>query len=222
MVALTWDAVGTRSYETGVDHGALYVYDKSQNKYGTGVAWSGLTTVTESPSGAEATPLYADNIKYLNLRSAEELSATIEAYSYPDEFGKCDGTAEPAPGVQVGQQERSVFGLVYRTKKGTDTDPEKGYKIHVIYGATASPSEKAYTTVSDSPEAITFSWEVNTTPVPVKNLKPTSIVIIDSTKVSPENMKKITGALYGTDGTEPKLLMPDEIVTLVDAGVVGP
>lgn len=222
MAALTWDAVGTRSYETGVDHGALYVYDKTQNKYGNGVAWSGLTAVTESPSGAEATPLYADNIKYLNLRSAEELSATIEAYSYPNEFGKCDGTAEPAPGVQVGQQERAVFGLVYRTKKGTDTDPEKGYKIHVIYGATASPSEKAYTTVSDSPEAITFSWEVNTTPVPVKNLKPTSIVIIDSTKVSPENMKKVTDALYGTDEAEPKLLMPDEIVALVGTGVVGP
>lgn len=222
MAALTWDAVGTRSYETGVDHGALYVYDKTQNKYGNGVAWSGLTAVTESPSGAEATPLYADNIKYLNLRSAEELSATIEAYSYPDEFGKCDGTADPAPGVQVGQQERSVFGLVYRTKKGTDTDPEKGYKIHVIYGATASPSEKAYTTVSDSPEAITFSWEVNTTPVPVKNLKPTSIVIIDSTKVSLENMKKVTDALYGTDSAEPKLLMPDEIVALVRTGVVGP
>lgn len=222
MAALTWDAVGTRSYETGVDHGALYVYDKTQNKYGNGVAWSGLTAVTESPSGAEATPLYADNIKYLNLRSAEELSATIEAYSYPDEFGKCDGTADPVPGVQVGQQERSVFGLVYRTKKGTDTDPEKGYKIHVIYGATASPSEKAYTTVSDSPEAITFSWEVNTTPVPVKNLKPTSIVIIDSTKVSLENMKKVTDALYGTDNAEPKLLMPDEIVALVGTGVVGP
>lgn len=222
MAALTWDAVGTRSYETGVDHGALYVYDKTQNKYGNGVAWSGLTAVTESPSGAEATPLYADNIKYLNLRSAEELSATIEAYSYPDEFGKCDGTADPAPGVQVGQQERSVFGLVYRTKKGTDTDPEKGYKIHVIYGATASPSEKAYTTVSDSPEAITFSWEVNTTPVPVKNLKPTSIVIIDSTKVSLENMKKVTDALYGTDNAEPKLLTPDEIVALVGTGVVGP
>ena len=222
MTALTWDAVGTRSYETGVDHGALYVYDKTQNKYGKGVAWSGLTAVTESPSGAEATPLYADNIKYLNLRSAEELSATIEAYGYPDEFSKCDGSAEPAPGVQVGQQERAVFALVYRTKKGTDTDPENGYKIHAIYGATASPSERAYTTVNDSPEAITFSWEVNTTPVPDKNMKPTSIVIIDSTRVSTENMKKVTDALYGTDEAEPKLLMPNEIVDLVGTGVAGP
>lgn len=214
MTALTWDGVGDRTYETGVDHGVLYT--PTNGVYDKGVAWNGLTAVTESPSGAEATPLYADNIKYLNLVSAEEFSATIEAYTYPDEFGIHDGTAELAPGIQVGQQTRQPFGFSYRSLKGNDTkSTDYGYKLHLVYGALAAPSEKAYATVNDSPEAITFSWEVSTTPVPVPGMKPTSVITIDSTKVTPAQLKQIEDILYGTAGSEPRLPLPAELVEIL-------
>lgn len=213
---LVWDQTGERIYETGVDHGVLY--PMTPTGYGNGVAWNGLTAVTESPSGAEANPLYADNIKYLNLISAEEFGATIEAYTYPEEFGQCDGTAELAPGVLVGQQQRKAFGLSYRTKIGNDTDGQDlGYKLHLIYGAMASPSEKAYNTINDSPEAITFSWELSTTPVEVPNMKPTAIITIDSTKVNSAKMTALEAALYGSTTTEAKLPLPAELVTLLGA-----
>lgn len=213
MSKLVWDQTGERLYETGVSKGVLYPY--SSNKYNTGVAWNGLTAVTESPSGAEATALYADNIKYLNLMSAEEFGATIEAYTYPDEFGQCNGEGEIAQGVTVGQQKRTPFGMSYQTKIGDDTDPDKGYKIHLIYGAQAAPSEKAYATVNDSPEAITFSWEVTTTPVEVPGMKPTASLTIDSTKVLPSVLKKIEDILYGTEGAEPRLPLPSEIIEIL-------
>ena len=184
MPKLTWDASGERLYETGVKQGVLYVMNS--NVYGNGVAWNGLTAITESPSGAESTPLYADDIKYLDLRSTEEFGATIEAYTYPDEFAACDGSASLADGVSIGQQARTMFGLCYRTTVGNDTDgTDHGYKLHLIYGATASPSEKAYETINDSPEAITFSWEITTTPVSVTGFKPTASITIDSTKADP-------------------------------------
>lgn len=200
MSKLVWDAVGTRQYETGVDHGVLYV--RVAGAYPTGVVWNGLISVTESPSGAEATPQYADNIKYLNLVSVEEFGGTIEAFTYPDEFGACDGTAEPEDGVLVGQQGRQTFGLVYRTKIGTDTNDDAGYKLHLIWGALAAPSEKAYNTVNDSPEAITFSWEITTTPVPVTGLKPTASITIDSTKVDATALADLEGVLFGRDAEE--------------------
>ena len=213
MSKLVWDQTGDRQYETGVNKGVLYPY--SQNKYQTGVAWNGLTAVTESPSGAEATALYADNIKYLNLMSAEEYGATIEAYTYPDEFAQCNGEAELAAGVSAGQQTRSMFGMSYQTKIGDDTNADKGYKIHLIYGAQAAPSEKAYATVNDSPEAITFSWEVTTTPIEVPNMKPTASITIDSTKVQSSVLKKLEDILYGTDGEEPRLPLPSEIIEIL-------
>ena len=218
MSKIVWDQVGERFYETGVDHGVLYVKNES-GAYGTGVAWNGLTAVTESPSGAEANPLYADNVKYLNLISAEEFGATIEAYTYPEEFGVCDGSVEPATGVIFGQQTRKEFGLCYRTFIGNDTDgQDHGYKLHIIYNALAAPSEKAYATVNDSPEAITFSWEVTTTPVAVTGYKPVASVTIDSTKVAAEKLAALEAKLYGSESEESTLPTPDEIVTLLAAG----
>lgn len=217
MAAITWDATGERLYETGVDHGVLYPIDSS-GVYTNGVAWNGLTGVTESPSGAEATALYADNIKYLSLYSAEEFGATIEAYTYPDEFAECDGSAELADGVTIGQQNRKIFGLSYRTVIGNDVDANNhGYKLHLIYGAMASPSEKAYATINDSPEAITFSWEITTTPVNVTGFKPTATIIIDSTKANATDLKTLEDILYGAGEEEvtPRLPLPDEVKTIM-------
>lgn len=214
MSKLTWDASGERLYETGVKQGVLYVMDS--NVYGNGVAWNGLTAITESPSGAESTPLYADDIKYLDLRSTEEFGATIEAYTYPDEFAACDGSASLADGVSIGQQARKMFGLCYRTTVGNDTDgTDHGYKLHLIYGATASPSEKAYETINDSPEAITFSWEITTTPVSVTGFKPTASITIDSTKADPTCLAALEEKLYGGTSTEPTLPLPDEVKTIM-------
>lgn len=214
MSKIIWDKAGEHLYETGVDHGVLY--PTVNGAYGTGVAWNGLTGVTESPSGAESTGQYADNIKYLNLISAEEFGATIEAFTYPDEFSVCDGSAEPVKGVMIGQQTRRPFGLAYRTLVGNDLmGTEYGYKIHLIYGATASPSERAYSTVNDSPEALTFSWEVTTTPVEVPGYKPTASLTVDSTKTSAANMAKLENILYGTAESEPRLPMPEEVITLI-------
>lgn len=217
MAKLQWDKTGEHFYETGVDHGVLYPMNDGGQTYATGVAWNGLTAVTESPEGAEVSAIYADNIKYLNLMSAEDFKATIEAYTYPEEFEQCDGSASLAQGVKIGQQSRKAFGFCYRTKVGNDLNPELGYKIHIIYGATAAPTERAYETVNDSPEAITFSWEVSTIPVEVTGFKPTAHVEIDSTKVEPAKLAKIEAKLYGSETEEPTLLMPDEIVALINA-----
>ena len=214
---IVWDEAGKKLYETGVKNGVLYPQDAS-GAYPLGVAWNGLTAVTESPSGAEATPLYADDTKYLNLMSAEEFGATIEAYTYPDEFELCDGTAELATGVKIGQQSRKPFGLAYKTTIGNDIEgADHGYKLHLIYGATASPSEKAYKTVNDSPEAVTFSWETKTAPVVVTGKKPTASLTIDSTKVSAEIMTAIEDILFGTAGADPRLPLPNEIATIFGA-----
>lgn len=216
MSKLTWDATGERFYETGVKQGVLYVQEAGA--YPKGVAWNGLTAVTESPSGAEATPLYADDIKYLNLLSNEEFGATIEAYTYPDEFMECDGSAALATGVYIGQQARKTFGMCYRTVLGNDTETnDYGYKLHLIYGALAAPSEKAYATINDSPEAITFSWEVTTTPVNVTGYKPTASITIDSTKVDADKLAALEAILYGDDDAEARLPLPDEIATLMGA-----
>lgn len=221
MSKIEWDKTGEKLYETGVKNGVLYLPDES-GAYTNGVAWNGLTSVKESPSGAEATPLYADDIKYLELTSAEEFGGTLECYTYPDEFAECDGSAEVAPGVIIGQQNRKTFGLCYRTTLGNDIKGnEYGYKLHLIYGAKASPSEKAYSTINDSPEAITFSYEISTTPVNVTGHKPTASLIVDSTKVSAEKMAALEAILYGKDGAEsnpnnnPKLPLPDEVITLL-------
>ena len=217
MAKLVWDATGERKYETGVRNGVLYVMGEG-GTYPKGVAWNGLTAVTESPSGAEATALYADDTKYLNLISAEEFGATIEAYTYPDEFAECDGSATLAAGVTIGQQPRKTFGMSYRTVYGNDVDNESyGYKLHLIYGAVAAPSEKAYATINDSPEAITFSWEVKTTPVNVTGHKPTASLTIDSTKVDAAKLKKIEDILYGTEEVEARLPLPDEIIQILQA-----
>lgn len=215
MSKLVWDKTGERFYETGVKNGVLYPQAEG-GTYPKGVPWNGLTAVTESPSGAEATPLYADDIKYLNLMSAEEFGATIEAYTYPDEFAECDGSASLAKGVSIGQQKRKTFGLAYKTVLGNDVDNnDYGYKLHIIYGATASPSEKAYATINDSPEAITFSWEVTTTPVNVTGFKPTSSIVIDSTKANPTKLAALEAKLFGDDSNEAMLPLPDEIATLM-------
>lgn len=217
MSKLVWDQTGERLYETGVKQGVLYI--PTNGVYSKGVAWNGLTAVTESPSGAEATALYADDIKYLNLMSTEEFGATIEAYTYPDEFAECDGSASLAEGVTIGQQARKTFGLCYRTTLGNDVDGnDHGYKLHIIYGALAAPSEKAYATINDSPEAITFSWEVTTTPVNVAGHKPTASITIDSTKVDAAKLTALEKVLYGSDdepATEPRLPLPDEIATMM-------
>lgn len=217
MAVLTWDATGSRLYETGVDHGVLYLLN-SQGAYANGVAWNGLTAVTESPSGAEANPQYADNIKYLNLLSAEEFGCTIEAFTYPDAFAQCDGTASPSAGVSIGQQTRKTFGFAYRTKLGNDLEgSDHGYKLHLIYGALAAPSEKAYATVNDSPEALTFSWEVTTTPVDVPGYKPTAQLTIDSTKVDALALADLEELLYGTANTTAQLPLPAEVIALFAA-----
>lgn len=223
MAILEWDKTSTRLYETGVEHGVLYPIGSNGN-YPEGVPWNGLVNVTESPSGAEANPQYADNIKYLNLISAEEFGCTIEAFTYPEEFAECDGSAEHSEvsGVYVGQQGRKMFGFAYKTLVGNDTDgKDHGYKLHLIYGCQASPSEKAYGTVNDSPEAITFSWEVTTTPVPVTGFKPTSQIVIDSTRFTTEAEKaKLTdleGKLFGTESTEAFLPLPAEVFTTLGA-----
>lgn len=216
MAKLVWDADSKKTYETGVDHGVLYLKDTT-GAYSTGIAWNGLTAVTENPSGAESTPLYADNIKYLNLRSVEEFGCTIEAYTYPLEFMECDGSAELVTGVYVGQQARKPFGFAYRTVLGNDTLGEAyGYKLHLVYGCDASPSEKGYQTINDSPDAIIFSWGVNTTPVNVNgSLKPTATLVIDSTKVDKEKLAALEDILYGTSENEPRLPLPAEIATII-------
>lgn len=223
MSKLVWDQTGERYYETGVDHGVLYPM-QTGGLYNKGVAWNGLSAVNESPSGAEASPIYADNIKYLNLISTEEFGGTIEAYTYPEEFAECDGSATLAPGVYIGQQSRKTFGLSYRTQIGNDVDgQDHGYKLHLVYGCLASPSEKGYSTINDSPEAITFSWEFSTTPVNVAGYKPTALITIDSTKVNPTKLAELEEILYGKDagqgGTpaavEPRLPFPDEVATLL-------
>ena len=217
MPKLTWDNTGERIFETGVKQGVLYPI-QSDGKYTKGVAWNGLTAVTESPSGAEATALYADDIKYLNLLSNEEFGATIEAYTYPDEFAECDGSAELATGVMIGQQKRKIFGLCYRTTIGNDVDGnDYGYKLHLVYGCLAAPSEKGYSTINDNPDAITFSWEVSTTPVNVEGFKPTSQITIDSTKADPTKLAALEAILYGSAETEAKLPLPDEVATTMSA-----
>lgn len=216
MAMLTWDDTGEKFYETGVDRGVLYPM-ATGGKYGTGVAWNGLTGVTESPSGAEPTALYANNSKYVTLLSAEEFGFTIEAYTYPDEFAECDGSAEATTGVYVGQQTRKTFGFCYRSKVGNDSEgQEHGYKLHLIYGATASPSEKGYQSINDSPEAITLSWECNTTPVNVTGFKPTSLVTIDSRTVDATKLEALEKKLYGDDSAgTPTLPLPDEVITML-------
>lgn len=228
MSKLTWDNAGERLYETGVKQAALYVQESGA--YPKGVAWNGITAVTESPSGAEATALYADDTKYLSLVSAEEFGATIEAYMYPDEFAECDGSASIATGVTIGQQKRKTFGLAYKTTLGNDVESnDYGYKLHLIYGALAAPSEKSYATINDSPEAITFSWEVTTTPVNVTGHKPTALITIDSTKVDKKKLAALEEILYGKnptspegqDGVEPRLPLPDEIAELMKTDTVS-
>lgn len=215
MPKIKWDTSGNRFYETGVDRGVLYLPDIT-GEYTDGVAWNGLTAITESPSGAEANPIYADNMKYLNLISAEEFGATIEAFFYPDEFAVCDGTALPIEGVAVGQQVRKPFGLHYRTKLGNDiAGADYAYKLHLIYGAMAAPSEKAYATVNDSPEALAFSWEVTTTPVEVPGLKPTACVTIDSSKVSVTGLAALETILYGSETVKARLPLPGELFELL-------
>lgn len=220
MSKIVWDKIGDRYYETGVNQGVLYVYD--DDGYGEGVAWNGLISVNESPTGGEATPLYADNIKYLNLMSKEEFEATIEAYTYPDEYTECDGSAVLTKGVLIGQQNRKTFGLCYKTIIGNDTDmDEHGYKLHIIYGALAAPSEKAYSSINDTPEAITFSWTLTTTPVEVTGHKPTATLVIDSTKVNSDKLAALEKILYGVDAVEAveavasRLPLPDEILELM-------
>jgi hypothetical protein len=216
-----WDAAGDKFYETGVDRGVLYLSDSNGN-YDNGYAWNGLTTVTESPTGAEATPTYADNIVYANLISVERWAGTIEAYTYPDEFAECDGSNEAQVGVFVGQQPRRKFGFAYRTIKGNDVEGnELGYKLHLVYGATAAPSEKAYATVNDSPEMITFSWELTTVPVAVSGMKPTASITIDSTKVDSAALAALELILYGSVGVDPALPLPDAVLTLFDGTFTG-
>lgn len=214
MEKIVWDQTGERLYETGVKNGVLYVQENGT--YPKGVPWNGLTAVTESPSGAEPTALYADDTKYVNLVSAEEFGATVEAYTYPDEFAECDGSASIADGVYIGQQNRKTFGLSYKTTVGNDVNNNNhGYKLHLIYGAVASPSEKSYSTINDSPDAITFSWEISTTPVNVTGHKPTALLTIDSTKVDPTKLAKLEDILYGSTTADARLPLPDEIVSIL-------
>lgn len=228
MAALVWDNIGDRLYETGVKNGVLYTSKTTESggvtttdPYGNGVAWNGLTAVTESPSGAEATALWADDIKYLSLYSAEEFGATVEAYTYPDEFAECDGSATVATGVTIGQQPRKPFGLCFKTTLGNDTDGNNhGYKLHLIYGCMASPSERAYATINDSPEAITFSWEITTTPVSVTGHKPTAQLIVDSTKVDSTKMTALENVLYGSTTADPRMPLPDGVISLITTGTL--
>ena len=217
MARLIWDEVGQRFFETGVKNGVLYVQD-NDGSYKNGVVWNGLTAVTESPSGAEETPLYADDVKYLTLRSAEEFGATVEAYTYPEEFEQCDGSASIADGVTIGQQARRAFGLCYRTSVGNDIQGQNySYKLHLIYGCTVAPSEKSYSTINDNPEAITFSWELSTVPVPVDGFSPTASLVIDASKVDKGKMQQLEDALFGDESNEAKLLLPNEIMELLKA-----
>ena len=219
MAKIVWDKAGNHVYETGVSKGVLYVMSDTPGTYGKGVAWNGLSSVSESPTGAEVSAIYADNIKYLNLMSREEFEGSIEAYTYPDEFMACDGSVSPenAKGFVVGQQDRKTFAFCYQTKIGNDLNPEAGYKIHIIYGALASPSERSYETVNDSPEAMTFSWDITTTPVAVTGFKPTAHVELDSTKIDGAKLAKIEAKLYGTDepSGDPTLLLPDDIIKML-------
>lgn len=216
MPRLVWDKTGERFYETGVKHAVLYPYDNTSGKYGKGVAWNGITNITESPSGAEETPLYADDIKYLSLRSVEELGLKIEAYTYPDEWAQCDGSAEVAKGVTIGQQGRASFALVFETTVGNDTQlNDYGKKLHIVYGCTAAPSETSHSTVNDSPEAATFSWEIKTVPISVPGKKPTASITIDSTKVDKSTYAKIEDKLFGDKSGEATVLLPAELITLV-------
>lgn len=215
MARLIWDEVGQRFFETGVKNGVLYVQD-NDGSYKNGVVWNGLTAVTESPSGAEETPLYADDVKYLTLRSAEEFGATVEAYTYPEEFEQCDGSASIAAGVTIGQQARRAFGLCYRTSVGNDIQGQNfSYKLHLIYGCTVAPSEKSYSTINDNPEAITFSWELSTVPVPVDGFSPTASLVIDASKVDEGKMQLLEDALFGDESNEAKLLLPNEIMEML-------
>ena len=215
MARLIWDEVGQRFFETGVKNGVLYVQD-NDGSYKNGVVWNGLTAVTESPSGAEETPLYADDVKYLTLRSAEEFGATVEAYTYPEEFEQCDGSAAIANGVTIGQQARRAFGLCYRTSVGNDIQGQNfSYKLHLIYGCTVAPSEKSYSTINDNPEAITFSWELSTVPVPVDGFSPTASLVIDASKVDEGKMQLLEDALFGDESNEAKLLLPNEIMEML-------
>lgn len=225
MAKLVWDLTGERLYETGVKNGVLYVADAS-GVYGDGVAWNGLVTVTESPTGAEATPIYADDMKYLNIISAEEFEATIEAYTYPDEFMQCDGSAAlggDLSGVFIGQQARKSFGFAYKTTLGNDAiNNDYGYKLHILYGCVAAPSEKAYSTINDSPEAITFSWDIRTTPLQVPGFRPTASVVIDSTKVDAATMTAIEDALFGSTADPATILLPEDLIALLTPTVVTP
>lgn len=222
MAKLEWDKVGEHFYETGVDHAVLYLRDAA-GKYSNGYAWSGVTSISESPSGAEASAQYADNQKYLTLISAEEFGMTIEAFTFPSEFDACNGEVEAADGVRIGQQKRSTFGLSYRTKVGNDVDgQDKHYKLHLVYGCTASPSERAYATVNESPEAMTFSWEVSTNPENVTGQKPTSLITIDSREADAEKLKQLETMLYGGDDADPKLPSPDEVIKLFGATALNP
>ena len=217
MAVLTWDDIGERYYETGVRKGVLYLPD-AQGAYSTGVAWNGLTAVNESHDGGEPNALYADDIKYLNLMSAEDFKATIEAYTYPDEFAECDGSAALATGVIIGQQKRKSFGLSYQTRIGNDVDQtDLGYKIHLVYGCMAAPTDKNYASINESPEAITFSWEVSTTPVDIPGHKPSATIVIDSTKADPDKLETLKGMLYGTTNASAKLPTPQDIIDLFTA-----
>jgi hypothetical protein len=214
MTQIVWDGVGDRTYESGVDKGVLYIPDDT-GAYADGFAWNGLTDITEAPTGAAATPQYADNTKYLNLISTEFFAGTIGAFTYPDEFGQCDGTAEPQPGVLIGQQSRKTFGLCYRTKLGNDVDGiDFGYKLHLVYGLTAAPTSKAYTTINDTPAAMAFSWAIESIPVAVSGLKPTSLIVVDSTVVDSDALATLEAALYGTSGTDPYLPSPDDVIAM--------
>lgn len=216
--ALMWDKIGERQYETGTDHGVLYVYDNTNNGYGDGVAWNGLTGVDEKPSGAEPNNKYADNIKYLVLRSAEDFKATITAFTYPEEFEECDGSAEPAPGVYIGQQPRKMFGFAYRTKLGNDVDGDShGYILHLVYGATASPSQRSYKTVNENPEPIEFSWEVETTPVEVAGHKPTAHIRINSRNADATKLAALEAMLYGSENNMPTLPDPNTVISMMAA-----
>lgn len=215
MSRLEWDKIGEKLYEAGVDRGVVYRQDQTGAYKGGAAVWNGLTSVTESPEGAEVTDLYADNIKYASMRAAENYKSTVEAYTYPDLFAECDGSAEVAPGMTIGQQDRKPFGMCYRTNIGSDAEVENAYKLHLVYGCTVSPSEKAYETVNDSPDAITFSWEIDTTPVNVTGHKPTATVTLNSTKLSAAQLKAIEDVLYGTTEKEPYLPLPDEVKTIL-------
>lgn len=217
MAKLEWDKTGERFYETGTTKGVLYPQD-DKGTYPKGVVWNGLTAITESPSGAEPTDLYADDIKYATLRSAETFGATIEAYTYPEEFAECDGSVMPVKGVYLGQQARKTFGMCYRTKVSSDANEDLGYKLHLLYGCTASPSEKAYSTINDSPEAITFSWEITTVPANVEGYKATALITIDSTKVEPEKMEMLEKVLYGTEEKEAMLPLPNDVIKIITEG----